>query len=147
MASTAHGKAWELSFQERWEAIDRKKSWTHRLVDASDLYGLNGKMVNAFSSPGDFIIGYNGWLALCDCKSTIDPKGFKVSLVKKPQIIAATLSVAAGTPYVFPVMSVHTGNSYFVPADVVLSARGTIPWDDLACYLWLKEMKCPNIPT
>lgn len=124
-----------------------KRSWSHRFVDSSDLHGMNGGLVNAGTAPADFLLGYDGWLGLADCKSTKEPKGFAIGLVKKPQIIAATLSVAAKTPYIFAIEQWKTGNVFFVPASFVLSARGTIPWDALTQFLWPKEMQCPSILT
>lgn len=143
MTSTAHGKQFETEFCARWQAIDGKRAWWERLVDSSDLYGANGGLVNAPTSPADFILAYDGWLGLADCKATKDPKGFAVALVKKPQFIAATKSVASGTNYVFPIKAMKTGNVFFVPARAVLSARGTILWEDLAPFLWSEDMKCP----
>ncbi|HQT78201.1 MAG TPA: hypothetical protein PLD10_14190 [Rhodopila sp.] len=146
MAANAHGYAAQDEFASKWGKLG-KRGWSHRFEDASDLFGRNKKLVQTGTQPADFLCGYSGWLGLVECKATIDPKGFKVSLIRQSQMISATLSVAAKTNYVFCIKQQVTGNWFFAPAEFVINQKGTITWGELFPYLWPENQLCPNLPT
>lgn len=139
MPSQIHGNVFQDEFQTMWLALG-KLACASRFTDASDLYGLNKKLVMDFPKPADFLITYNGWTALCECKATKDMKGFPVGNVRRGQMIAATRMVAAKGNYVFAVKRMHDGVVFTIPASIILNGRGTLLWSDLVPYQWLERL-------
>jgi hypothetical protein len=144
---TKHGKAFEKELISRWESLG-KRAWYYRFDDVADLFGLNKTVVLDFPKPADFLMTYNGWTSLIECKATKDAKGFRTSLMRKFQVIAATRMVAAQGNYFVAVKRMLDGAVYFVPAKLILSTSGTIPWDVLAQYHWTGTLPpCLTTPT
>lgn len=141
MVDNQHGFDFEKEFVSRWDSLG-KTAWLYRLLDSKSLYGRNKKLVLTGTQPADFLCGYSSWLGLVECKSTKDPKGFPIALVKKPQFIAATLSIAARTPYMFAIQNEPSQEWFLVPAGVILNAKGTVKWADLNPYLWTEPRLC-----
>ena len=141
MTDTTHGYAAQHEFVERWATLG-KTAWLHRFSDSSDLYGRNKRLVRTDAQPADFLCGYTGWLGLIECKATKNETGFPVSLVAKPQSIAATLSRAAGTPYKFAIQRTGTKEWFIAPAALILNAKGVVKWDDLQFFLWKNPPSC-----
>jgi hypothetical protein len=134
-SSVATGTKFQDDFQARWKALG-KKAWLHRFADASDLYGLNKGHVIVEAQPCDYLCGFSGVVALIEAKATGDTKGFKRSLLRRPQIAAILTSIVAGTPHYVAVRNENTQEVFLIPAAFVYSCAGTVAWSDLAQFKW-----------
>ena len=146
MSQTTHGTEFQREFEARWDRNFGKRGWCIRFTDSADLYGRNNnRVVNTDTAPADFLAGQHGWIGLVECKATTG--NFTRSMIRRPQIIAATRSVAAGTPYYFAVKNMNTKKVYFVPASYVMNQGNKLDWSSLSRFQWLDDQTCPNLTT
>jgi penicillin-binding protein-related factor A (putative recombinase) len=141
MAKT-EGKRFEEEFEDRWGRLG-KTAWFHRFQDPADLYGLNDKKIIVTSElPSDYICAWKGWTGLVECKTTINPVGFPMSNIKRGQIKAAIRLTAAGGDYRFCIKNLKTNDVYFVPAGVLINAKGRVLWETFRPWLWSTKEPC-----
>lgn len=130
------GKPSEDQFKDIIESL-RKKGYAHRLSDASDAFGRNKKLVNVARQPGDFFVVENGETYLADVKSTSHETSFPFSLIKREQLAAARMIVAAGGRYFFMVHHLPTNEWFKLPAAAVVnSPKKSLKWSELGPYRW-----------
>jgi hypothetical protein len=106
------GAAWQREFEARWAALG-KAACLFRFEDQADLYGRNGGRA-------------------------VRPAG----AIRPAQMQAAIRWVAAGGEYRFALRSMATGRDYLVPAQLLFSARGKVPWATFEPWAWKDREPC-----
>lgn len=94
-----------------------------RLWDASDLRGLNnGRHINDFKKPSDFLITKHGLMHYAEVKSVQSTTSFPFSNLEDGQRSAALRQAAVGGPYVFYIFSYGLGQWFTMDATTFAAA-------------------------
>ena len=141
MTPARQGAAFQDDFADWWRALG-KRAWLYRFADAAHNYGRNQRLTITDEQPADFLCAYAGRLALVECKSTQDAKGFKRSLIERAQLKSASESILAGTLYFFAVRNENTRQVFLIPAKWVMEQRSILRWDDLKYIEWKGDREC-----
>lgn len=130
-------------FEGYWHSMG-KLAHLWRVPDAAELFGRNKRVVETDGQPSDYLLTHAGLTSYVEVKGTMDPKGFALSGIRRPQWMHATMVAAAGGRYFFALRAFHELiDSWFVlPAVVVLSAKGKLRWDDIDAF----ATKDPHVP-
>jgi hypothetical protein len=138
-----NGKRAEDAFEEIISRF-KKKGYLHRLLDPSDLYGLNdNKLVRTDEKPADYVMVLDGWCCFVEVKATANPKGFPLANVRRPQWSHGVRVGGAGGHYCFLIFRETAGLWYLVPMPALSDLKGVVPWSDLELWLWDTNSTCP----
>lgn len=137
------GKDFEDVVVARWKAFG-KRGYIYRLEDASDLHGLNDRVINTTPKPADFVAVFEGWMGYVEAKDCTNTIGFPMSNIKRNQFQAAVLTTAAQGNYRFVIRNKTDSRVYFVPASFLLNHKGRVPWAVLEPWYW-KDSQCPPL--
>lgn len=122
----------------------KKRGFLYRIEDASDLHGLNKRIVNTTPKPCDHIVVLDGRTFWCEAKETANTKGFPIKNISTEQWLYARIIEAAGGTYCFFIYAVETGRVYLVPAHWLAEMAGTVPWNLFQPWVWNEDETCPR---
>lgn len=118
---TNTGKEAEKAFLERIQRAGQ--TVVERLWDASDLRGLNnGRHINDFKKPSDFIVTQDGNTFYAEVKSVQSATSFPFANLEDGQRSAALRQAAVGGTYRFFLFSYGLGQWFVMEAEVFAAA-------------------------
>lgn len=131
------GKLSETVFENHFRRLG-KRAAVHRLLDASDVKGLTGRIGDIPPQPSDYVLTVDGKTSFAEVKSTQDPTAFRFSLLRRTQTAQAAIIGAAGGSYDLYIHHLPSNAWYILPYTVVIAVkhegRASIPWEALRPY-------------
>lgn len=107
--------------------------------DQASLVGLNrGKIVKSANQPSDRLVVWNGHTVFCEIKSTEDPTGFRLALIKDTQVGFAKKITAAAGQYDIFIHSLSLNQWFRVSwpemAKFFEGPKRSVRWEELKSY-------------
>ena len=129
------GSESEKIFKKVLEAAYGKSCYLVKFPDTKMVKGLNRGAILP-ECPADYLVTAAGEMFYAEVKSTIDPIGFKLTLIRKAQKSAMLRQhMANGKYYVF-IHSLATDTWYKIEGKTLLGFAKSPKWTELEKYLW-----------
>ena len=116
-----NGKPSEREFLSIWASLPF--TYAHRVTDAADLHGINGRPVGDFPKPSDFIILEPDGIHFAEVKSTVSQTSFSYDQLERGQKSTAAQCARCKTPlsYRIYVHAIALGKWFIITADEFVS--------------------------
>lgn len=131
------GKSSERAFTNCLAKLYGKRAYIHRFDDASDLHGMNKRVIKVNKQPADFLVVLGGVTMFAEIKSCANATRFPFTSISSHQLAQAKATRAAGGKYFFFVHKLGDDTFYMLDSakvDRVSKTRSSLGWSEM--NLW-----------